>query len=158
MKKILMACLICLFLSACGAGNTNTTYSRAQIGKRGSTSTGVIVAMEVVTTKGENTGLGTLAGGAAGAIGGSAIGGGRGSALAAIGVGVAGAIAGHVIEDKILEDTAFEFLVQEDKTGDVISVVQSNELELQPGDHVILVELDGVTRIRQKMVGYRKTN
>jgi putative protease len=51
---------------------------------------------------------------------------------------------------------AFEFLVQEDKTGDVISVVQSNELELQPGDHVILVELDGVTRIRQKMVGYRR--
>jgi len=155
MKKFLALCFMCLFLAACGAGNTNTTYSRAQIGKRGSTSTGVIVAMEVVTTKGENTGLGTLAGGAAGAIAGSAIGGGRGSALAAIGVGVAGAVAGHVIEDKILTDTAFEFLVQEDKTGNVISVVQSNELQLQPGDHVILVELDGVTRIRQKMVGYR---
>ena len=156
MKKFLALCFMCLFLVACGAGNTNTTYSRAQIGKRGSTSTGVIVAMEVVTTKGENTGLGTLAGGAAGAIAGSAIGGGRGSALAAIGVGVAGAVAGHVIEDKILTDTAFEFLVQEDKTGNVISVVQSNELQLQPGDHVILVELDGVTRIRQKMVGYRR--
>ena len=53
---------------------------------------------------------------------------------------LAGAIAGNVIEDKILTDTAFEFLVQEDKTGNVISVVQSNELQLQPGDHVILVE------------------
>ena len=147
--------MMAVFLTACGAGNTNTTYRRSQIGKTGSTSTGVIVAMEVVTTEGENTGLGTIAGGAAGAIAGSAIGGGRGSALAAIGVGVAGAVAGNLIEKKILTDTAFEFLIQEDKTGNVISVVQSNELGLQPGDHVIMVELDGVKRIRQKMVGYR---
>lgn len=155
MKKILVVLMMAVFLTACGAGNTNTTYSRAQIGKTGSTSTGVIVAMEVITTEGSNTGLGTIAGGAAGAIAGSAIGGGRGSALAAIGVGVAGAVAGNLIEKKILTDTAFEFLIQEDKTGNVISVVQSNELGLQPGDHVIMVELDGVKRIRQKMVGYR---
>ena len=155
MKKGLFACLMGLILTACAAGNTNTTYSRAQIGKRGSTSTGTIVAMEVVTTKGEEKGVGTLAGGAAGAIAGSAIGGGRGSLLAAIGAGVAGAVAGSLIEEKVLTDTAFEFLVQEDKTGEIISVVQSNELQLQPGDHIILVELDGVTRIRQKMVGYR---
>ena len=155
MKKILVVLMMAVFLTACGAGNTNTTYSRAQIGKTGSTSTGVIVAMEVITTEGSNTGLGSIAGGAAGAIAGSAIGGGRGSALAALGVGVAGAVAGNLIEKKILTDTAFEFLIQEDKTGNVISVVQSNELGLQPGDHVIMVELDGVKRIRQKMVGYR---
>lgn len=155
MKKILVVLMMAVFLTACGAGNTNTTYRRSQIGKTGSTSTGVIVAMEVITTEGENTGLGTIAGGAAGAIAGSAIGGGRGSALAALGVGVAGAVAGNLIEKKILTDTAFEFLIQEDKTGNVISVVQSNELGLQPGDHVIMVELDGVKRIRQKMVGYR---
>lgn len=158
MKKGFVACLMGLFLTACAAGDTNTTYRRGQIGKRGSTSTGTIVAMEVVTTKGEETGLGTIAGGAAGAVAGSAIGGGRGSVLAAIGAGVAGAVAGSLIEEKVLTDTAFEFLVQEDRTGEIISIVQSNELELQPGDHVILVELDGVTRIRQKMVGYRPIN
>ena len=74
--------------------------------------------------------------------------------------GVGGAVIGGVIggaaEKAITSDTAFEFLVQEDKTGDVISVVQSNELGLQPGDNVILVEIDGVTRIRQKMVSYRR--
>lgn len=156
MKKSVFAIMLALFLTACGAGTTNTTYSRAQIGKRGSTSTGRIVAMEVVTTEGQQTGLGTVAGGAAGAVAGSAIGSGRGSVLMAIGGGVAGAIAGNVAEKKVLTDTAFEFLVQEDKTGDVISVVQSNELGLKPGDHVILVELDGVTRIRQKMVGYQQ--
>lgn len=155
MKKILVMCLMCLVLTACAAGQTNTTYNRSQIGKRGSTSTGTVVAMEVVTTKGEKKGLGALAGGATGAIAGSSIGGGRGSLLAAIGAGVAGAVAGSLVEEKVLTDTAFEFLVQEDKTGEIISIVQSNELQLQPGDHVILIELDGVTRIRQKMVGYR---
>lgn len=150
-KKLVIACVVCAFLAACGAGTTNTTYSRSQIGKRGSTSTGVIVAMEVVTTEGSGDLLGGVVGGAAGAVGGSAIGGGHGSTLAAIGGGVAGAVVGQWAGKKITQDTAYEFLISLDKTGDITSVVQSNELELQPGDHVILVELDGVTRIRSKM-------
>lgn len=155
MKKILIIGLICLFLGACGVGTTNTTYSRGQIGKRGSTSTGVIVSMEVVTIEGSQTGFGALAGGATGAVAGSAIGGGRGSVLMAIGAGVAGAVAGNLAEKAITSDTSYEFLVQLDKTGDITPIVQSNELGLKPGDHVILLELDGVTRIRSKMpVGY----
>ncbi len=150
-KNIIVACVVCAFLAACGAGTTNTTYNRSQIGKRGSTSTGVIVAMEVVTTEGSGDVVGGLVGGAGGAIAGSAVGGGRGSVLAAIGGGVAGAMAGQWAGKKVTQDTAMEFLVQLDKTGDITSIVQSNELELQPGDRVILVELDGVTRIRGKM-------
>lgn len=156
MKKVLSICLMALFLVSCGVGNTNTTYSRGQIGKRGSTSTGRIVAMEVIDIEGTKE-VGTLAGGIAGAAAGSMIGG--NTAVNIIG-GVGGAVLGGVIggaaEKAITSDTAFEFLVQEDKTGDVISVVQSNELALQPGDNVILVEIDGVTRIRQKMVSYRR--
>ncbi len=156
MKKFLTAALMVLFLAACGVGNTNTTYKRGEIGKRGSTSTGTIVAMEVIDIAGTESGIGAIAGGAAGAVAGSAVGGGRGQILMGIGGAVVGGIVGNAAERAITKDTAFEFLVQEDKTGDVISVVQSNELELQPGDHVILIELDGVTRIRQKMVGYRR--
>ncbi len=151
MKKTLIACLVCLFLASCGVGTTNTTYSRGQIGKRGSTSTGVIVAMEVITIEGHQSGFGAIAGGALGGVAGSAIGGGRGSVLAAIGGGVAGAVAGNLAEKTISSDTSYEFLVQLDKTGDITPIVQSNELGLQPGDHVILLELDGVTRIRSKM-------
>ncbi len=154
MKKIflILVCALSLVgLTACGVGNTNTTYRSAQIGKRGSTSTGVIVSMEVVTVEGDaGSTVGTLAGAAGGAIAGSAVGGGRGSALMAIGGGVLGGVAGRAIGKYIDKDTAYEFLVQLDKTGDIQSVVQSNELELQPGDKVILVEMDGVTRIRGK--------
>lgn len=151
MKKFLIGCFMVLFLTACGVGNTNTTYQRGQIGKRGSTSTGVIVAMEVIAVEGTD-GVGTLAGGVAGGAAGSMIGGNTAvNIIGAVGGAVLGGMLGNAAEKAVTSDTSFEFLVQEDRSGDVISVVQSNELELQPGDHVILVEIDGVTRIRQKM-------
>ena len=156
MKKFLISCFMLLFLAACGVGNTNTTYQRGQIGKRGSTSTGTIVSMEVIDVAGTD-GVGTLAGGVAGAAAGSMIGGNTAvNIIGGVGGAVLGGVLGNAAEKAITSDTAFEFLVQEDKSGDVISVVQSNELGLQPGDHVILVEIDGVTRIRSKMVGYQK--
>ena len=156
MKKFLISCFMLLFLAACGVGNTNTTYQRGQIGKRGSTSTGTIVSMEVIDVAGTD-GVGTLAGGVAGAAAGSMIGGNTAvNIIGGVGGAVLGGVLGNAAEKAITSDTAFEFLVQEDKSGNVISVVQSNELGLQPGDHVILVEIDGVTRIRSKMVGYQK--
>jgi len=156
MRKFLISCFMLLFLVACGVGETNTTYQRGQIGKRGSTSTGTIVAMEVINIEGTE-GVGTLAGGVAGGAAGSMIGGNTAvNIIGAVGGAVLGGMLGNATEKAITSDTAFEFLVQQDKTGDVISVVQSNELGLQPGDHVILVEIDGVTRIRQKMTGYRQ--
>ncbi|MBP5534157.1 MAG: glycine zipper 2TM domain-containing protein [Alphaproteobacteria bacterium] len=156
MKKFLVSCFMILFLAACGVGNTNTTYQRGQIGKRGSTSTGTIVSMEVIDIEGTE-GVGTIAGGIAGGAAGSMVGGKPAvNLIGAVGGAVVGGMIGAKAEKAITSDTAFEFLVQEDKSGDVISIVQSNELGLQPGDHVILIELDGVTRIRSKMVGYQK--
>ena len=156
MKKFLVSCFMILFLAACGVGNTNTTYQRGQIGKRGSTSTGTILSMEVIDIEGTE-GVGTIAGGIAGGAAGSMVGGKPAvNLIGAVGGAVVGGMIGAKAEKAITSDTAFEFLVQEDKSGDVISIVQSNELGLQPGDHVILIELDGVTRIRSKMVGYQK--
>lgn len=156
MKKFLSICLMALFLASCGVGNTNTTYSRGQIGKRGTTSTGRIVAMEVVDVEG-TSGVGTLAGGVAGAAAGSMIGGNTAvNVIGGVGGAVLGGIIGGATEKAITGGTSYEFLIQDDRTGKVISVVQSNELGLRPGDDVILVEIDGVTRIRQKMVSYRR--
>ena len=153
MKKLVIGCFMALFLAACGVGNTNTTYRRAQIGVRGSTSVGTIVSMEVVSIEGTNE-VGTLAGGVAGAAAGSMIGGNTAvNIIGAVGGAVVGGAIGGVTEKAITSDTAFEFLIQEDKSGDVISVVQSNELGLQPGDRVIMIEIDGVTRIRSKAAG-----
>jgi len=156
-KKIWTIVAGCLLLTACGIGETNTTYNRAQIGKQGRTSIGRIIAMTQIEIEGTNS-TGTLAGGvvggALGGVGGSALGRGKGSDLMAIGGAAVGALAGAAIgsaaEQAATHDVAYEFLVQKGNTDTVISVVQTNELGLKEGDKVILVEIDGTTRIRQK--------
>ena len=156
-KKFLTLVAGGLLLTACGIGDTNTTYNRVQIGRQGRASTGKIISMTQIEVAGSNeTGglAGAVVGGALGGVGGSAIGGGKGSALMAIGGAAIGALAGgaagSAAEQAATKDLAYEFLVKKDETGRVISVVQTNELNLQPGDNVILIEMDGTTRIRQK--------
>ena len=156
-QKIWTVIAGCLLLTACGIGDTNTTYDRAQIGKQGRTSVGRIISMTQIEIGGSNetgTLVGAGVGGALGGVGGSALGGGKGSTLLAIGGAAIGALAGAAVggatEQAATHDTAFEFLVQKGNSDNVISVVQTNELGLQPGDNVILVEIDGKTRIRQK--------
>lgn len=160
MKKFL--CVFCMAaaligLTACGIGDTNTTYDRAQIGRQGKTSIGRIIAMTQIDIEGDSTtgGLvGAGVGGALGGVGGSALGGGKGSTLLAIGGAAVGALAGAAVggaaSQAMTKDTAYEFLVQRGYSENVVSVVQTNELGLKPGDNVILVEIDGKTRIRAK--------
>ena len=160
MKKFLYAiCMtsILVGLTACGIGDTNTTYDRAQIGRQGRTTVGRIVAMTQIDISGDgSTGglVGAGVGGALGGVGGSALGGGKGSTLMAIGGAAIGALAGAAIgsaaSQAATKDTAYEFLVQKGSSENVVSVVQTNELGLKPGDNVILVEIDGTTRIRAK--------
>ncbi len=160
MKKFLYAvCMtsVLLGLTACGIGDTNTTYDRAQIGRQGRTSIGRIIKMTQIEIAGSNEmgGLvGAGVGGALGGVGGSTLGGGKGSTLLAIGGAAIGALAGAAVgsaaEQAATKDLAYEFMVQKSGTNNVVSVVQTNELGLKPGDNVILVEIDGATRIRSK--------
>ena len=157
MKKLFAAMLMVGLLAGCGIGDTNTTYDRAQIGRQGQTSVGKIISMTQIEIAGSSEGgslLGAGVGGVAGGIAGSAVGKGKGSALmtlagAAVGA-LAGGAAGGAAQQAATKDTAYEFLVQKGNTNNVISVVQTNELGLKPGDNVILVTIDGTTRIRQK--------
>ena len=165
-KKILASLAVLVFVASCGIGNTNTTYSRGQIGRQGSTSVGRIVAMTQIDVAGTDSGVGTAAGAASGGIIGGALtapshhhrwhrpSAGRRAvgALGVIGGAVAGGIAGNLAEKAITSDTAFEFLIEK-PNGSVISVVQTIELGLREGDKVILVDIDGTTRIRRKIGG-----
>ena len=160
MKKFLYAiCITTLLigLTACGIGDTNTTYDRSQIGRQGRTTVGRIIAMTQIDISGDGEMgglLGAGVGGALGGVGGSALGGGKGSTLFAIGGAAVGALAGAAIgsaaSQAATKDKAYEFLVQRGSSENVVSVVQTNELGLKPGDNVILVEIDGETRIRAK--------
>ena len=157
MKKLFAALLMAGVLTGCGIGDTNTTYDRAQIGRQGVTSVGRIISMTQIDIAGSSEGgtlVGAGLGGVAGGIAGSTVGKGKGSSLMTLAGAAVGALAGGAVggatQQAATKDTAYEFLVQKGNSDNVISVVQTNELGLKPGDNVILVTIDGTTRIRSK--------
>ena len=166
MKKLFTAIAALGLLVGCGIGNTNTTYDRSQIGRQGSTSVGRIVAMTQIDIAGTDSGVGTAAGAVSGGIVGGALTAPRhrhgwhrpspgrraAGALGVIGGALAGGIAGNLAEKAITKDTAFEFIVEK-PNGSTITIVQTNELGLREGDKVILIDIDGTTRIRRKVGG-----
>lgn len=149
MKKLLTL-VLCVLLAACGLDDTNTQYSRSEIGQPGSASLGRIISMNTVNIEGTNE-MGGLAGAVAGGAAGSMLGG--NTAINIIGAtagAVAGAVIGSAAEKEITKGTAIEFLIQL-SSGQVISVVQTNELNLRVGDEVVVVNIGGKSRIRQKI-------
>lgn len=152
MRKFI-AFLLCvaLGLAACQVSDTNTTYNRGSIGHRGTTFVGKIIAMNTVNVEGTD-GVGTLAGAVAGGAAGSMVGGNTAvNVIGAVGGAVLGGVLGSATEKAISEGTAIEFLVERTSNGQVVAVVQTNELNLRVGDQVIVVEIDGENRIRQKL-------
>ncbi|MDE2197424.1 MAG: glycine zipper 2TM domain-containing protein [Rhodospirillales bacterium] len=95
--------------------------------------------MRPVVVRSQPTGVGTLGGAAIGGVAGSYIGRNdvRGNILGAIGGAIIGGVAGSAIESGVSTGSAMEFIIRED-SGQTISVVQTNETGLQPGDRVVL--------------------
>ena len=150
MKKFLTVVLSAFLLTACGVGNTNTTYQSYQLGSQGVIEKGRILEMNPVQIQGDNA-IGTLAGAGIGGAAGAMIGG--NTAVNIIG-GIAGAVVGGMVgsaaEQAITKDSAYEFVVEK-SNGQLVSVVQTNELNLRPGDYVLLNRIDGSTRIRSRL-------
>lgn len=152
MKKIRLLFVIWfgILVGACGIGDTNTTYSRSEIGAQARVEFGRILSITPVKTAGSD-GVGTLMGAGAGAAAGSMIGGRTAvNIIGGIGGAVVGGVLGGAVEKGLTSDTAYEFIVQK-QNGAIVSIVQTNELNLQPGEQVLLSTLDGVTRIRSRI-------
>ncbi len=138
LRCVVSASLIGFGLVACAPTNTGTTYSRAALGQVGSVSFGTVVGMRPVQIAGSQSGVGAVAGAAAGGVAGSFIGGDwRSQALMGLGGAIVGGLAGNAIEGGVTRGSAIEFVVREDRGGD-IAVVQTNEDALQVGDRVVV--------------------
>lgn len=126
-------------LAACAPTNTNTTYTAGSIGVPAQLRYGTIVGMRPVQIAGSQSGLGAGVGGVSGAVLGSTVGG-DWRARTAMGVlgGLVGAGAGHLAERGLTQGEAIEFVIRPDGGGPDFTVVQTNELGLQPGERVAI--------------------
>lgn len=143
-------------LAACGPAQTANTVQARSLGQAGAVSTGTIVAMRPVQVQG-TSGIGAPVGAVAGGVLGSGIGGGwRANALGAIGGAVVGGFAGAAIEQGVTGGTAVEFIIRDDRGGE-IAVVQTNEDRLMVGDRVRVVQAER-TRITRLAPGTAAAN
>jgi outer membrane lipoprotein SlyB len=112
-----------VFIGGCAANVSPSSYSVGSVGQVNRTVAGVIVSARGVTIEG-TAGAGSLAGGAAGAVAGSSIGGGgRANALGAIGGAVVGSIAGAAVEQNSTRQQGIEYVVQTNN-GNLMTIVQ----------------------------------
>lgn len=153
MKKILFLILFSIGLAGCADNYSNTSYTNYELGKQGTVSMGKIVQMTPVQTQGSNS-IGTLAGAGAGAAAGSMIGGNTAiNIIGGIGGALVGGMIGSTAESALTSTNAYEFIIQK-TNGAYVSILQTNELGLRPGDNVWLSTTNGTTRIRSRATTY----
>ena len=152
MKKLIPVLLITALLSACASGRYSAGYydgrSAQQIER---IQTGTITGMTPVTIHGQSSGLGGLAGGAAGAVAaGSLIGRGNGALLAGIGGAVIGAVAGSALEGGANQHNAIRITLKLDSNKETIAITQEltdAERALRIGDRVNIATGSGPARV-----------
>jgi outer membrane lipoprotein SlyB len=134
-----VAAALVAVLSGCGPSYSPNTYSAAAVQQANPVQPGVVVGMRVVQVSAD-TGVGTVAGAAAGGITGAQVdSGGPITALSALGGSVLGGIVGSGVEHATGDTAAFEYIVRENK-GDLVSVTQRDTVPLRIGEHVLVIE------------------
>lgn len=133
-------------LSGCTPNIGGSDYSVSGVGEMSTTLRGVIVSARPVKINNKRAeqqgqpGAGAALGGLGGAALGSTIGGGaKAHTVGAVGVGILGAVAGHLIEQKMSEQEGIEYQVQLDR-GDLITMAQGAEPRMSPGQRVLVVQ------------------
>ncbi len=139
--------LLALVIQGCAPSASGKVYTRDQARKSMQVDYGTVQQVSEVTIEGEDSGLGTLAGGALGVGVGQTLGGGAGRTLAAIAGGVAGVFAGKATEKGMTTKDGLEILVLLDN-GETLSVVQENDVIFRAGERVrVLRAAEGSSRV-----------
>ncbi|AOY92723.1 hypothetical protein BKK79_13775 [Cupriavidus sp. USMAA2-4] len=135
-------------LAGCAAqSNSNSVYTPGQAQREQTVRYGVVESVREVLIQGNQTGAGTIAGGAIGGVAaGSLIGSGNGSVAAGILGAVLGGIAGSATENKINQRRGLEITVRLEN-GDLRAITQDADETFRPGERVRLLSSGGVTRI-----------
>lgn len=130
-----------LMMTGCARNIGASNYASASVGEAITSYAGVIASKrQVVVEEGEklqDNVIGGLAGGVAGGVLGNTIGKGTGNTFTTLGGAAAGALAGAYAQKALSKQDAFEYTIQLD-SGQLKTVVQGLDVNLQPGQRVIL--------------------
>lgn len=148
MKKIILFVAVATILTACAdMPNSASVYSSRQAQGEQSVRMGVVESVRNVTIDQGASGVGTVAGGALGAIAaGSTIGSGNGALAAGIVGAVAGGMAGNRIESRMATRPGLEITVRLEN-GELRAITQDADELFRVGDRVRLLNSGGVTRV-----------
>jgi outer membrane lipoprotein SlyB len=139
-KALLVAGVLGLstLVTACAPDISAGSYTTGQIGQAAQTSRGVITAATPINVQNDGT-LGTVIGGVAGAVAGSAIGGGtRANVLGGVGGAVLGGAAGNYAEKKLTQQTGMQYTVKL-RNGRYVTVTQGMNPPLGVGQRVLVI-------------------
>ena len=137
-----------LALGGCQSSLTGDTYSRDEARAVQTVRMGTIESLRPVKIEGTKTPIGAGAGAVVGGIGGSGLGGGRGSAVLAVVCAVAGGLLGAAAEEGLTRTQGVEITVREDD-GTMRAYVQEVEPNqvFRVGERVRIMTVNGTSRV-----------
>lgn len=142
---VLMAVLM---LGACASPSSGKVYSRAEARTAWRVSEGRVVDVQPVTIEGQKSWLGTAGGGYVGYELGRTVGTGTGRDLAGAVGGLVGATVGQATEERVTRQDGLQIVVELDRHGEAIAIVQANDVSFSPGERVrVLRRGDGAARV-----------
>lgn len=148
MNKMIPTIALIIFaftLSSCAQNISPNTYTGSEVGVVSKVKKGVVISRRAIKID-NASGMGGIAGATAGAAGGSAIGGVSSThVMGAVGGAVVGGLVGHAIDKNVNAHKGYEYLIRLEK-GQTISVVQTEEMQFQPNQHVLVI-FGAMTRI-----------
>lgn len=151
MKTLILSVISALSIAISGCAATSQSaagiYTGAEAKRQQPSHSAWVVATKPVLIEEDTNGLGLLLGAVTGGLAGKNIGGGSGSDVAAVLGGIGGAVLGAKMEQKAKTVAGLEIIVMfADKSTSTIVQAQDGQ-EFLPGDKVIVVQLDGKSRV-----------
>lgn len=138
MNKFFSMLGVCTLLGACQADINSNQYGTSSVGRAAAASPCSVLSVRQVTVKSDNS-AGTLLGGAAGAVGGYAIGGDKTAhLLGGIGGAVLGGLAGDAAQGALSSQMGYEYVVRLDN-GQVMTLTQGADVLLTPGQKCMIL-------------------
>jgi outer membrane lipoprotein SlyB len=135
----LLSLLSLVTLTGCTPSLSPDTYTTTNAGRIHRVAKGVVISSRTVrvSDSGAGASVGTITGGALGAIAGSEIGQGNGSLAAGIGGALLGGIAGQHVQQGLTSQNGIEYVVRLQNKS-LISLVQGLTPRLHRGQHVLV--------------------